>query len=347
MLGATEDVSYDGGMEVTESSVQIQVSVVIPAFNSEKFLVLTVNQLLDTMNSQQQSFEVVIVDDGSGDKTWEVIEQLATANDQIVGIRLLKNYGQHSALLCGLRHTKGNFVVTMDDDLQNPPNEIPRMIAFIKDNNHDLVIGRFVEPQKARIRIVGTGLVDRIVNKVFNKDPELSLSTFRVVRRDVVERVCRSNNPTPYITGELLYAAGSIANFDVRHDKRIQGKSTYNPLKILELVRRITFSYSIELLRASSRVGVVVSLISFLLSTALTIRGVLTNGVVPGWTSMVTATSFFAAIIILLLSMIGEYLAIVLLQTSGTPAYREAGIVKNGFSTGVETKNHPWEQLGN
>lgn len=331
---------------MTESSVQIQVSVVIPAFNSEKFLALTVSQLLDTMNSQQQSFEVVIVDDGSGDRTWEVIKQLATSNIQIVGVRLLKNYGQHSALMCGLRYTRGNFVVTMDDDLQNPPSEIPRMLAFTKDNNHDLVIGRFVEPQKDRLRIVGTGFVDRIVNKVFNKDPELSLSTFRVVRRDVVDRVCRSNNPTPYITGELLFAAGSIANLDVRHDKRIQGKSTYNPLKILELVRRITFSYSIELLRASTRIGLAVSLGSFLLSAALTIRGVLINGVVPGWTSMITATSFFAAIIILLLSMIGEYLAIVLMQTSGTPAYREASVVKNGISIGVETKNQPKEQLG-
>jgi glycosyltransferase involved in cell wall biosynthesis len=328
-------------MEMMESSVQIQVSVVIPAFNSEKFLVRTVNQLLETMNVQQQSFEVVIIDDGSGDKTWEVIKQLATVNEQIIGISLLKNYGQHSALMCGLRYTRGNFVVTMDDDLQNPPSEIPRMLAFAKDNNHDLVIGRFVEPQKARFRVVGTGLVDCIVNKVFNKDPELSLSTFRVVRRDVVDRVCKSNNPTPYITGELLYAAGSIANFDVRHDKRILGKSNYNPLKILELVRRITFSYSIELLRVFSRTGVAVSLVAFLLSASLTIRGVLINGVAPGWTSMVTATSFFAAIIILLLSMIGEYLAMVLLQTSGTPAYRVADVVKNGSFVGVETKKQP------
>ena len=326
---------------------KIQVSVVIPAFNSEKFLAMTVNQVLDVMHNEQQSFEVVIVDDGSADMTWEVIKQLATVNEQIVGVSLLKNYGQHSALMCGLRQTMGNFVVTMDDDLQNPPTEIPRMLAFAKENNHDLVIGRFLEPQKARFRIVGTGFVNRIVNKVFNKNPELSLSTFRVVRRDVVDRVCKSNNPTPYITGELLYAAGSIANLDVRHDKRIQGKSTYNPLKILELVRRITFSYSIELLRASSRVGMVVSLVSFLLSAALTIRGVLINGVVPGWTSMITATSFFAAIIILLLSMIGEYLAVVLLQTSGTPAYREAAVVKNGSFVGVDTINQPKEHLGN
>ena len=187
---------------------KIQVSVVIPAFNSEKFLAMTVNQVLDVMHNEQQSFEVVIVDDGSADMTWEVIKQLATVNEQIVGVSLLKNYGQHSALMCGLRQTMGNFVVTMDDDLQNPPTEIPRMLAFAKENNHDLVIGRFLEPQKARFRIVGTGFVNRIVNKVFNKNPELSLSTFRVVRRDVVDRVCKSNNPTPYITGELLYAAG-------------------------------------------------------------------------------------------------------------------------------------------
>jgi glycosyltransferase involved in cell wall biosynthesis len=325
-------------MNMTESDVQIQVSVVIPAFNSEQYVTHTINKVLETLRGLEIAFEVVIVNDGSTDNTWAVVKQLAQQNSHIIVINLLKNYGQHSALMCGLRHTSGKYVVTLDDDLQNPPEEIPALLAFAQEEGHDLVIGRFTEPQKAHFRVLGTRFVDRIVNKVFNKDPKLKLSTFRVVRRDVVDRVCQSANPTPYVTGELLHAAGSIANFDVRHDKRMYGKSSYNPLKILELVRRITFSYSIELLRIACRIGILISVFSFLLSAVLTFKGILDEGAVPGWTSMVTATSFFAAVIILLLSMIGEYLAIVLLQSSGTPAYRETAVVKNGRL--VEGKNH-------
>ena len=151
-----------------------------------------------------------------------------------------------------------------------------------------------------------------------------------MIRRDVVDRVCRSVNTTPYITGELLFAAGSIANVDVRHNERIFGKSTYSIFKILGLLRRITFSYSIDLLRISCRIGTGISLITFLFSVAMTIRGTIVTGTAPGWTSMVITISFFSGIIILLLSMIGEYLSVVLLQTLGTPAYRESLIIKNG-----------------
>jgi glycosyltransferase involved in cell wall biosynthesis len=285
-------------------------------------------------------FEVIVVNDGSPDATWTVLQQLAKVDFRITAINLLKNYGQHSALMCGLRHSNGHYVITIDDDLQNPPEEIPRLLNYCIEGNHDLVIGEFIEPKKARFRMIGTNVVNRIVTRVFNKPLELKLSTFRVIRRDVVERVCQSNNTTPYVTGELLFAAASISNLSVRHDKRIIGKSTYNPFKILELLRRITFSYSIDLLRIACRMGTGVSIIAFLFSVGMTIRGTIITGAAPGWTSMVITISFFSGIIILLLSMIGEYLSVVLLQTLGTPAYRESLIIKNGQYTQTELKNN-------
>jgi glycosyltransferase involved in cell wall biosynthesis len=305
------------------------LSVVMPAFNSQGFVGLTIDRVVKSLEHLGLAFEIIIVNDGSSDSTWNVIRELSLKDSRLTAINLLKNYGQHSALMCGLRHSNGDYVITLDDDLQNPPEEIPRLLDHCINGNFDLVIGEFIEPQKARFRRFGTDIVNKIVTRVFNKPPDLKLSTFRVIRRDVVDRVCQSSNPTPYITGELLFAAGSISNLPVRHDARIAGKSTYNPLKIFELVRRITFSYSIELLRIASRVGATISIISFVLSALLTARGILVDGTVPGWTSMVTAVSFFSAIVILLLSMIGEYLAVLLLQTSGTPAYRESSVVRD------------------
>lgn len=306
------------------------ISVVVPAFNSESFVQVTLDRIITSLETMGNPFELVIINDGSSDGTWKVLQKLALIDTRIIAINLLKNYGQHSALMCGLRHSSGRYVVTMDDDLQNPPEEIPRMLNYCVAGDFDLVIGEFKEPKKARFRMYGTNVVNRVVTRVFDKPPDLKLSTFRVIRRDVVERVCQSTNPTPYITGELLFAAASISNLEVRHDERIVGKSTYNPFRILELMRRITFSYSIDLLRIACRLGTMSSVFAFVLSIVMTIRGMILNGVVPGWTSMVTTISFFSGIIILLLSMIGEYLSVVLLQTLGTPAYREAAIVKRG-----------------
>jgi glycosyltransferase involved in cell wall biosynthesis len=305
------------------------ISVVVPTFNSEIFIGKTLARILQAMTDMGKSFEIIIVNDGSSDKTWTVVHQLAESDSRITAINLLKNYGQHSALMCGLRHARGVYVVTLDDDLQNPPEEIPRLLTYCIEGQHDLVIGEFVNPSKTRLRMLGTGTVNRLVTRVFYKAPELKLSTFRVIRRDVVDRVCQSNNPTPYITGELIFAAASISNLEVKHDERIAGKSTYNPLKIIELIRRIMFSYSIELLRISCRFGAIAAAIAFLASGVMTIRGLVVNGVVPGWTSIVATTSFFSGVIILLLSMVGEYLSVVLLQIRGTPAYREIAIVKD------------------
>ena len=317
-------------VEVHSLSDSDLVSVVVPAFNSESFILVTLARIIRSLESLGNPFELVVVNDGSSDNTWRVLQQLAKVDVRIIAINLLKNYGQHSALMCGLRHSSGQYVVTMDDDLQNPPEEIPRILNFCVEGDFDLVIGEFKEPKKARYRMVGTKFVNRVVTRVFNKPPDLKLSTFRVIRRDVVERVCQSTNPTPYITGELLFAAASVSNLNVRHDERIVGKSTYNPFRIFELMRRITFSYSIDLLRFTCRIGTLTSVFAFVLSLVMLIRGLILNGVAPGWTSEVTTISFFAGIIILLLSMIGEYLSVVLLQTLDTPAYREASIVKKG-----------------
>jgi glycosyltransferase involved in cell wall biosynthesis len=327
-------------VDTSENLSTSLVSVVIPTYNSEDFLSITVSRVITSMERIGRPFEVILVNDGSHDGTWLVVLKIAEGDKRVTGINLLKNYGQHSALMCGLRHSRGSYVVTLDDDLQNPPEEISPMLTFCETGKHDLVIGEFLEPKKAKFRVLGTDVVNKIVTKVFNKPSDLKLSTFRVIRRDVVTRVCQSKNPTPYVTGELLYAAASIANLPVRHDSRIAGKSTYNPLKIFELVRRITFSYSIELLRITSRVGVLVSLFSFVLSGLLTARGVLTDGNFPGWTSMITAVSFFSAIIILLLSMMGEYLSVLLLQTSGAPAYRESAMIRNGLLVTLDTSTY-------
>lgn len=306
------------------------ISVVVPAFNSESFISTTLERIITSLESLGNPFEVVIVNDGSSDGTWKVLQQLAKDDVRIIAINFLKNYGQHSAIMCGLRHSSGSYVVTLDDDLQNPPDEIPRLLNYCVEGDFDLVIGAFDMPKKSRFRMIGTNVVNRLVTKVFGKQPDLRLSTFRVIRRDVVERVCQSVNPAPYITGELLFAAASISNLVVHHDERIVGKSTYSLFKIFELMRRILFSYSINLLRTACRIGVMISFFAFTLSAAMTIRAMAVNRVVPGWTSTVTTISFFSGIIILLLSMIGEYLSIILLHTLGTPAYREAEIVKKG-----------------
>lgn len=298
-----------------------EVSVVIPTFNSQHFIDETISRIVTVLKSCSSNFEVIVVDDGSSDNTWQQLLSLASTNDRLIAISLVQNSGQHSALLCGIRYASGQRIVTIDDDLQNPPDEIPRMLTYFDENSLDLLIGRIHEARKARTRQIGSALVNRIVNWIFNKPSDLYLSPFRVMSQQVASQVKLTRHNTPYITGELLLASKRVANLDVRHDRRIYGTSTYSPLRIMKLLRRIVFSYSVKLLRICSLAGFVLALIALVISGLLGIRGLMVHGTFPGWTSIVMAISFFSSVVILLLSMIGEYLAVLMAQALGEPPY--------------------------
>jgi glycosyltransferase involved in cell wall biosynthesis len=306
--------------ETTVDPRQFRYSVVVPVFNSEPVVGRTIERIVSAFTEAGLSYELVLVNDGSRDRSWEVISAAAQANPNILALDLLKNYGQHHANLAGFRESTGDFVITMDDDLQNPPEEV---FALIKEalKGHDVVFGRFERKQAPGYRRLGSQLISLINRRVFLQPPGLAVSNFRILRRDVVDRICRSRTAHPYITGQALLYSQSPADVTVRHEPRPVGKSNYNLVRILRLVLSILFSYSLFPLRASALIGFVVAFASFLLGGFYLVHSFFVNTPVPGWTTIAVLLSLFSGMIIALLSMLGEYIVRTLNAVSSEESY--------------------------
>ncbi len=291
-------------------------SIVIPVFNSERIVGDTIDQVVEVFTTAGLRFELILVNDGSTDGSWGVISERAARLPGVVALDLLKNYGQHYANLAGLTQSTGDYVITMDDDLQNPPSEALVLIDKAMAG-HEVVFGQFEQKAAAGVRRLGSRLIGSMNSRIFGKPADLVVTNFRILRRDVVHRIIGSRTAYPYITGQALMYSGDRANVMVRHDPRPVGKSNYSLVRIMRLVLTILFSYSSWPLRASAALGFAISFLSLLLGGFLVVRALVRDTVFPGWTSIMVLVSLFAGFIIALLSMIGEYV-VRTLQTVST-----------------------------
>jgi glycosyltransferase involved in cell wall biosynthesis len=281
-------------------------SLVIPVFNSARIVGDTITRVVDVFTAAGLRFELVLVNDGSHDDSWQVISARARTTPHVVAINLLKNYGQHHANLAGFRATKGDWVITLDDDLQNPPEEAHKLIETARSGGHDVVFGEFENKQAAGYRRLGSKLISLINRRVFGQPPTLAVSNFRILRRDVVDRIINDNS-YPYVTGQALLYSNDPGNVLVRHDERPVGSSNYSLLRIVRLLLTILFSYSLFPLRLAAGIGFAVATLAFLLGGGYLVRGIVMDSRVPGWTSLIVLLAIFNGFLIALVSMLGEY----------------------------------------
>jgi glycosyltransferase involved in cell wall biosynthesis len=303
-------------------------SVVIPVFNSVAVVGTTVDRILEVFEEAGLRLELVLVNDGSRDGSWEVIAEKARTSKHVVALNLLRNYGQHQANLAGLRETTGDYVITMDDDLQNPPDQALLLIEAALQG-HDVVFGRFERKRAPGYRRIGTQMISQVNRRVFNQPPDLTVSNFRVLRRDVVDRICASRTAHPYMTGQALIYSNNPTDVLVRHDARPVGKSNYSMRRILSLVLAILFSYSVFPLRAAATAGFLVAFLSFLLGAFYLVRSLFVETAVPGWTTIAVLLSIFSGVIIALVSMVGEYVVRTLDAVSESKPYHVVDRVRS------------------
>lgn len=283
------------------------ISVVIPVYCSFMYLEKTVVKTLKEMDNDFSTYEIILVDDGSDSKTWEVCKALAQEHSKVRSYRLLKNYGQHTAMYCGLLHAKYDYIVTIDDDLQNPPSEIIKLFDKAEEG-YEVVFGKFTEKKHSTYRRLGSRFVAWLNTTIFGKPKDLTLSNFRLLNRVVVDRFRNDLELEPYLQGILLRYSCSFANVIVNHDRRIEGDSTYSVMKILTLISRILFCYSNYPIRLLSRLGLIISSLGFLSSVFFAINKLTLGSNVDGWTSLAIMISLLCSIIIISQSMLSEYL---------------------------------------
>ncbi len=295
-------------------------SVVIPVFNSEEIVATTIDRTVAFFESRGFSYEVILVNDGSNDGSWSVLQRAPARYPHVRVINLLRNYGQHNANLCGLRRATGDYVITMDDDLQNPPEEIIHLIEKAM-TGPDVVFGQFRHKAASAHRNLGSKVIGLLNRRIFGQPPDLVVSNFRILRRDVVDRICTSRSAYPYITGQALLYSSNPANADVEHAPRAAGKSTYSPLRIAKLVIRILFSYSLFPLRLSAAVGFFIATASFAVGVGFILHHFIAGSSVEGATTIIVLLSFLNGVIIMMLSMLGEYVLRTLRQVTETESY--------------------------
>ena len=295
-------------------------SVVVPVFNSAEVVGRTVDAIEQVFRAAQLAYQVVLVNDGSRDDSWHVIAGRARRSPHVVALNLLRNYGQHHANLAGFQEATGDYVITMDDDLQNPPDQALLLIDKAMEG-HDVVFGRFDQKQAAGYRRLGSRMISLINRRIFDQPPDLAVSNFRILHRDVVDRICASRTAHPYVTGQALLYSQAPADVPVRHDPRPVGKSNYGLRRILTLVFSILFSYSLFPLRAAALAGFAVAAGSFLLGCFYLARSFFVEAAVPGWTTIAVLLSFLNGVVIALLSMLGEYVVRTLNAVSADRSY--------------------------
>ncbi|MGN6185442.1 MAG: glycosyltransferase family 2 protein [Thermoanaerobaculia bacterium] len=289
-------------------------SAVIPVFNSAEIIELTTAACSRFFEENLLTYELLLIDDGSTDQTWPVLEQIAATNNHVIAVRLLRNYGQHDAVHCGLSLSRGEYVVVLDDDLQNPPSEIIHLIKKAEDG-YDVVFGKFRRKQHSLIRRLGSWGVNWINTAVFDKPATLVLTNFKLLRRSVVARILTHRTSMPYINGLAILYAQNPGDVTVEHNERLQGKSNYTLRRLVSLALRVLFGYSLLPIRCATTLGLIASTI-----------GILYGAVTRHFT--MTLFSIMHCAVVILLGTIGEYVVRALTESSMKP-YHVAAVARH------------------
>jgi glycosyltransferase involved in cell wall biosynthesis len=295
-------------------------SVVVPVYNSERSLEELYRRIEATFAAMGRSFEVVFVDDGSRDGSMEVLRSLHSRHPgQARALSLYRNQGQQTALMCGFQHCDGDFVVTIDDDLQHSPEDIPALYSRLQEG-YDAVFGSYPR-RNGFLKNVGSRLVRRLVHRIFDPPQGLEMSAFRLIRRDVVEHVKTYRTSFPYLSGMILSTTHRVANADVHHEGRRYGRSGYTLPKLIKLSFNLLVNYSALPLKAIGWLGMGVSLTAFVAGAVFIIRQMLVGRAPEGWTSLAVLVSFFSGALFAMMFVMAEYLSRLLTEVSNRPPH--------------------------
>lgn len=306
-----------------------KISVVIPCYNSAKMIGIVVKDVINNIVTRRAEFdyEIILVNDGSKDTTWEVIRALARDNINIVAVNFSKNYGQHSALMAGYRCVTGDIILGLDDDGEHNPNEMFQLIDKLLEG-YDYVCADY-ETNQSKFRSLGTRLNNIMATMLIDKPKDIDFASYYVMSRFVIDEIVRYRQPYPYVGGLLLRATRNIATVPLTRQKRLQGQSGYNMRKMMSLWFNGFTAFSVKPLRIATGLGLISSMIGFIWMIVLILEKLLGKELALGYTSIMACIIFFCGMIMVLLGIIGEYIGRIYISINNAPQYVIKEIVEH------------------
>lgn len=295
-----------------------EISVVIPVYKSEKCIPELTKQISDAL--KDFSWELILVNDCSPDNSWTEIKKVAAENNNITGINLRKNGGQDLAILAGLNHAKGKWIVIMDDDLQHSPYDIPKLYAQAQ-KGFDVVYADFKQKKQKLWKNLGSWLNGKVSEITLGKPKEIYLSPFKIISGSVVKEMCKLNNLFPYIDGLIFQVTKNITQINIEHHKREYGKSNFTLLKSMQVFFRMMFGFSTFPLNFATYIGFFSSTMGFLLAIYFLVKFLLGLEPLTGWTSLIMVILILGGLILLALGIIGKYIGQMYLTINNSPKY--------------------------
>jgi glycosyltransferase involved in cell wall biosynthesis len=310
-----------------------EISIVIPVFNSKENLAELNRQIKDALH--HIAYELILVNDGSVDESWDVITELSRKDKNILAINLRKNFGQNNALMAGLKYASGKYVVVMDDDLQHSPYDILRLYAKCGEG-YDICYAKFIEKKQVLWKNFGSLLNGVFARILFQKPKGVYMSPFKVIKGEVAKDILQYSGPFPYVDGLLLQVTRNVTSVQTDHQKRFKGRSNFTFIRSCSVFLRTLTGFSIIPLRLATIVGVITSLLGFLSAIYYLIEYFVGSHRVEGWTSLIISLFIIGGLLLLFMGLIGEYLGRMFLTLNNVPQYsiREA--------INIEKKEEGW-----
>ena len=307
----------------------MRVNIVIPVYNTESIIVDLVKNIIDETSNLKniQSYKIILVNDCSKDASWSKIKSLCQNNKSILGINLMKNYGQHNALIAGLNYIDGDYIITMDDDFQHSPKEIKNLIGKV-DEGFDVCYTKYNENKYSFLKVLGSKINNKLSNFLIDKPKDIYLSSFKCMTKKIASEIRKYDGPYVYLDGLIFDITKNVTSINIEHQKRKEGNSNYNFVKLFTLWLRVLTSFSIAPLRMLTFLGFLMVFLSTLVIIIIITLKLLNPDIAAGWSSLATLIVFFSGLQFVATGLIGEYIGRSYIKINKKPQYVIREIIK-------------------
>jgi polyisoprenyl-phosphate glycosyltransferase len=312
----------------------MQLSLVVPVYRSARCLPELARRVRHEVGAHFDSYELILVNDGSPDESWDVIVQLTREHDFVTGVNLRRNVGQDNAIMAGLNVARGEVIVIMDDDLQHDPSDISTLHRRLQ-GGFDVVYAHFDRKRQARWKNMGSWFNDRFATVVLGKPKSIYMSPYKALRREVVNEIIKYGGPYPYVDGLIFTVTSNITDVPATHHPRFSGEGNYNLLKSIGVWLKLATGFSVIPLRMVTFLGGMISLFSFMMAFYFVLETLLLKREPSGWPSMIVAILFIGGVQLIGVGAVGEYIGRIFITQNQRPQFTIKAIQRRPESRGT------------